>query len=454
MKQDIFYETTCLTEKSSSLSGLNLNKKWFKGADKRYLGETLQKFIQYNKQLFDFLEVTPFIEGSGRDVSISFKTGKYIGTIPLKSPETGKQIGDFVIKPRFSSKNDQFSEYIEIIDLIKNEIKPEFKDSLPLNSGDHIKPPMYLEAVIFMDLLNKVLKTQWKKFQNTEKIYSYPKSQVNWKKYINKESNPAYKLIFPCNENTLTQYHKEFSQIKYVYQLTKEEIQSYQTPQSIKYQKENLIQYIDNALYQFNTSFVTEIKTHNYDSLLIKELKTQANKILKRNSFVNIAWKVDFSEVFEKFTQYIFNQASLKIGARSLDNHKFKNSSNYSPSWILNYLEPDIILIKDNLNIIIDAKYKAHMQNLSSNSTDLKEEHRKDLHQLLAYCSFNDNKNKIGFLCYPSNKITKKVLNYRNNLNQVSNIVFLIGIPMRKTEIQNTIDFIIEIINAIEKSIP
>jgi hypothetical protein len=65
-QENIFLEIPCLTEKSSSISGLFLAKKWFKKADRRYLTEYLQKFNGYNKEFFDFLQVTPKIEGSER----------------------------------------------------------------------------------------------------------------------------------------------------------------------------------------------------------------------------------------------------------------------------------------------------------------------------------------------------------------------------------------------------
>ena len=115
---NVFFEMPCLIEKSQSLSGFLLSKKWFKGADRRYLAESLQKFVEYNKELFDFLEVTPRIEGSGKSVSLNFRSDRFIGAIPLRAPDTGKQIGDFVVRPRYTSANDQFSEYVEIVKLL------------------------------------------------------------------------------------------------------------------------------------------------------------------------------------------------------------------------------------------------------------------------------------------------------------------------------------------------
>lgn len=149
-QDNIFLEIPCLTEKSQSLSGVFLAKKWFKNADRRYLAESLQKFVDYNKNLFDFLGVFLHLEGSGKDVSLNFRSGSFIGVIPLRSPDNGKQIGDFIVRPRYTTANDQFSEYVEIVNLLESEIAPEFKHSIPLLSHNYLKPPVYLEAMKFV----------------------------------------------------------------------------------------------------------------------------------------------------------------------------------------------------------------------------------------------------------------------------------------------------------------
>src|SRR5512145_2643438 len=164
-QDNIFLEISCLTEKSQSLSGVFLTKKWFKNVDRRYLAESLQKFVDYNKDLFDFLGVIPHLEGSGKNVSLNFRSDSFIGVIPLRSPDNGKQIGDFIVRPRYTSATDQFLEYVEIVNLLESKITPEFKHSTPLLSPYYLKPPLYLEAMKFVKLLEKAVRINWRKFQ-------------------------------------------------------------------------------------------------------------------------------------------------------------------------------------------------------------------------------------------------------------------------------------------------
>src|SRR5690606_7901170 len=105
---------------------------------------------------------------------------------PLRASDTGKQIGDFVVMPRFTGR-DRFEDYIEILNLLGTEISPEVIDSLPLVSGKNFRPPLYLEAVKFIKSLEMLTLRPWRKFDNVEKVSHQPAGQVNWKKYINNE---------------------------------------------------------------------------------------------------------------------------------------------------------------------------------------------------------------------------------------------------------------------------
>jgi hypothetical protein len=140
---DVFLEVPCLTEITAPMSGASVLKQWFKGADPRHTTHYLQKFNTYNSNLFRFLGIEPSIVGTDSSASLCFRTSCFVGSIPLRSPSTGKQIGDFVVIPRFVGR-DHFGEYIEILDLLGSEISPEFADSMPLASGRIFRPPLYL----------------------------------------------------------------------------------------------------------------------------------------------------------------------------------------------------------------------------------------------------------------------------------------------------------------------
>ncbi len=426
---NVFREVECLTEDTPPIKGIDLIKIW--KADNRNIGGYLHKFEDYNIKVFDFLGIKPKISGSDKSISISFATSKFIGAIPLRSPKTGTQIGDFIIIPRYIGR-DKYEDYVEILKLLDYEINIETIDSLPLISGRNFRPPMYLEAMKFLSSLEEVIKRTWRKFDRIEKISHIPQGSINWNKYIKAEYKVENRIRFPVGKNILSEFHKEYSQIKYVFDLCKSELLSSNTPLKVKLNIRGQIDYLSEKLYNHFPLKIDFIQTRFSDNPFVKNCKICANKILGSKFIDSTAWRVDFSIVFEKFVQYIFKEVAKECGGHLFSNYKFRREySQQYFSWGLKHLEPDIIFQKGDKIFFIDAKYKAHLYNKNERSEILKETHRTDLHQLLAYASFSETKQKFGFLCYPSQKIEISEIKYSNSLNQTNSLIKIFGLPLR-----------------------
>ena len=449
---DIFCEIPCLTERSSLLSGSSLQKKWFKAADKRIIAQYLQKFAEYNADLFRFIGVTPIIIGTDQNVSIAFQSAEFIGSIPLRSSDNGTQIGDFIVMPRFSG-NNRFEDYIEILNLLGSEISPQMIDSIPLASGTIFRPPLYLEAIKFISALEVLLKTSWKKFDNIEKTESVPNGNTNWNKYASNEFKIENKLRFPNRKNVLSEFHKEYAEIRYVYDLCRKELLSTNTPSKTKNTIKSSIDFIEEKMYLHKACETTSMNLKTSDSLAIRNCKEIGNKILNFKLTDCTAWRVDFSDVFEKFVQFIFKEVARETGGLLFSNFKISSIKQHKFSWELKHLEPDAIYQKDETLVFIDAKYKSNLYNKHSLSEILKNEHRHDLHQILAYSSFSNTTIKHGFLCYPSNDIEIKVTTFNNSINETHNNVYICGFPLKKEKINDTKKLLINTLSNITKEL-
>lgn len=447
---DVFCEIPCLTESSKQLKGIALQKKWFKSADKRIIGQYLQKFIDYNSNLFDFLGVQPYIIGTDQNTSLAFRSSEFIGTIPLRASDTGKQIGDFVVMPRFKG-HDRFEDYIEILNLLGSEISPQTIDSLPLASGKNFRPPLYLEAVKFITSLESLLKKSWQKFDNVEKKSYQPTGQINWNKYITSHYKVENRLKFPIQKNILSEFHKEYAEVRYVYNICKNELLSSNTPQRIKSKIRIRLNFIDEKLYFHKPLSTTKILIKASDSPTVRSCKEQANKILNFDLIDSTGWRVDFSDVFEKFVQHVFKEVAKETGGKLFTNFKFHSRTSKHYSWELKHIEPDAIFQKNNLLVFIDAKYKSNLYNKFDNGETLKDAHRHDLHQIMAYSSFSKTDYKFGFLCYPSDQLELKAINYVNRINEVKNTVLVLGLPLRKDSILEAKKLLINKLSEIEK---
>jgi hypothetical protein len=447
---DVFFEMPCLTEQSKQLNGIYLKEKWFKSADKRIIGQYLQKFIEYNSKHLHFLGVKPYVIGTDQNSALTFRSSGYIGSIPLRASDTGKQIGDFVVMPRFTGR-DRFEDYIEILNLLGKEICPEVIDSLPLASGKNFRPPLYLEAVKFIATLEKLTMRPWRKFDNFEKVSNQPCGQINWTKYINNEYKVENRLKFPARTNVLSEFHIEYAEVRYVFDICKSELLSAKTPQRIKSTLRNNLSFLEERLYHHKPKATNKMAIRFSDSPTVKACKEQANKILNFNLIDSTAWRVDFSDVFEKFIQHIFRDVAKETGGRLYPNFKFQSRTSKHYSWELKHIEPDAIFWKENVLVFIDAKYKSNLYNKFDQSEVLKEDHRHDLHQILAYSSFSKTDFKFGFLCYPSDQIEVKSIQYKNGINEATNTILILGVPLKKDCINETKRLLTYELNEIER---
>ncbi|HOD18491.1 MAG TPA: hypothetical protein PKJ14_07660 [Candidatus Cloacimonadota bacterium] len=400
--------------------------------------QTLQKFITYNKSYFDFLNITPILEGDEQDIELRFKTTNYIGSIPLKAPNSGKQISDLLVVPRFSS-NTNYTDLLDILDKIKCYIQPEFMEGLFLKSKISTAPPLSYEIIKFFNLLMKVVSFNWTKFIRKEVNSRDASGLINWNRYIIHLNDLQQWTVFPLIKNSLSAYHRGLAELKYVFEIGKIELQKANLSYSAKISIKNTIQYIDSHLATINSQPTSDINISVADPEIVKECKTQANIILKHQFSLRQPWRIDMAAVFEKFVQYIFDEISKEAGLSSIKNYKFRKSGDRSFTWELNYLEPDILIYKDSICIVVEAKYKSHLFNKDSTSAQLKDDFRSDLHQLLAYTSFLEQKNKIGLLCYPSSKYGSKIDEYINPQGNVKCFIGLVGIPFSAEMINDTI---------------
>ena len=173
------------------------------------------------------------------------------------------------------------------------------------------------------------------------------------------------------------------------------------------------------------------------DPVVIKKLKEVANRVLQNASSSQNAWRLDFAQFFERYVQYLLKEVARSKGARIVCNPHFPIFGN-RPAWSLKYIEPDIIIDKSDVQYIIDAKYKSHIYQVNGDSEQLRETFREDFHQVLAYSSFGGAKQKNVMLIYPSDHFVFRELDVLSGINGYSAKAYLVGIPLKKSDLEET----------------
>ena len=408
--------------------------KNFLSGDKRKFERDIQKLIGLNKKAFDYLK----IDARGQyddsfNFSLCLKSSEYSGVVPIRSAGTGLICGYLKVVGRYGE------DIAGVLPLLKGEdFTPNFDNTMLIGPDMSVAPPKYIECAKYVDKYVQADRFHWQKFLNKKITQTKPRN-TDWATYSLKSYNPNNVFKYPNSINELTTEHSEWSALKYVLSLAISELRASTTPKSIKLHYADIIKRLEHTYFRDDLQIIDHINVHSSDPIIIKELKATANLILKNTSDIRCAWRVDYSRFFECYVQYIFAQLAYKRGARVFNNPHF-GISGQKPAWALKYLEPDLVMIKDSEQVVVEAKYKSHMYNCDSNSTELHDAFREDFHQVLAYSSFNSVQQKRTIIAYPYKEFKYYVTTVHSSLNECENKAFLIGLPISKAAIINVVD--------------
>lgn len=421
-----------------SFAFAELNKEW--GCDKRYGMDALQRFLFINQRALDYLDVSAEIEVVGNDPYLKLRTSQYAGSVPMMSPKDGKPCGDLCIGGRFGE------DVSELLSVVGDSLLPEYNDVLPPLSTSMLEPPLYSECCNFIDKFLEVEKARWHKFDVVEMVEQIPTSGTRWDIYAMNSHDPSRVFCYPNRTNKLRSLHKEFCQMLSVLQICFYELKKPQTPMRSRIAYANKIERLG-AKYDESLSEVLpmEFMEHASDPMAVKEAKRIANIILQNKRTQKRAWRIDYSEFFERYVQYVFGEVAKISAAKAICNAHYTVSGD-RPVWALHYLEPDLVLQKDGTQYVLDAKYKSHMFNVKEAGEDLRDTFRHDLHQILAYCSFNDMSTKKAILVYPFTDFAFRVMHISSPLTHSDAQIYLVGIPLKKSMIEEVKEKIKEIV--------
>ena len=428
-KTVVFGSLSTLTTSIWSSDKMKNEWKW----SGKSMETVIQRFVDLNSKSLDFLGISAKLITDGLKPALQLTTSKYIGTVPIKSPMNGKYEGDLSVRGRFGE------DAAELIPLLGDQIRIEYDDKLRLNKPSVINPPIYIECCKYIDTFIEAQRYKWRKFNNVVLTQRQPSSATLWKEYAERVAKaPSQFIIFKNKCNILSTNHREWRQLTYILTLAIKELQSHNVPIKTRTSYGDKIQHLTALIRQLPSEQTNDIQIHMSDPMIIKKMKKIGIVILNNKSNQQIAWRMDYAEFFERFVQYLFSNVAERMNAITYNNVHYHVTARKLPSWGLSYLEPDLLIRKDETEYVVDAKYKSHLYNFDNESEDLKDTFRHDLHQVLAYSAFNSMKNKKVVLAYPFNDFALHNMQIRSNISSTTIDVYLVGIPIERSKIDLT----------------
>jgi len=138
-----------------------------------------------------------------------------------------------------------------------------------------------------------------------------------------------------------------------------------------------------------------------------------------------LPWIMPMEHFFEAWIETVAGDIVRNIGGQVKAGRKRETITpiSWDPPFTgsQKYLLPDVIIERENDIIILDAKYKQHWEEINFHTWSrveevIREQHREDLLQILAYSTLSDKRNITSCLVYPCQETTWRSMISRNRI--------------------------------------
>ena len=397
----------------------------------RHYDYAANNFLTVNQKSLNSLGISSEISYGRESINLELRSNGIIGATPIYSSESRKVIGGVIVEPRFG-----WSEIGPLMQHIGWAASPELLD-FPMVPGSAKEIPPWVLAGPIIERLSNLLRNINRGFNLIKETRESPRGKILWQEYITKSYVHGMLNKIPCMYPDLNQNDRLRSYIKWALDRVKI---SLATVKGYDATTENLLGKIDYLLNLLRDIKII-IPTTNTIEQIVRDNTTPSLNFLQglqaitwvrderglagRREPDGLAWKIQMSDLFEKWVEAIVLIWARKMGGDVTTSRK--DTSRVAILWqnqsikSLSNLIPDIVVTTYDTVYIIDAKYKKFYEELDDQkwrelSHELQEEHRHDLHQVLAYASLFNKPRIVSLLAYPLTDETFTKLTQRSRI--------------------------------------
>lgn len=387
------------------------------GADVRASAERrADQLLDLNRGVLRDLGVDATTASRAGSPGVVFRTSTRVGAIPLLSPVTGRPDFGLVVEPRFT-----WSSAGDMLAGTGFRVVPELLPLPDLVQSERRVPPWVLSSVV-LARLKSLLDSMQRRFAMSEADLPAPKGQVNWTRYATARLPRGRALEVPCRFPDLRDDEEIRSAIHWVVRRHREallgQISAGRVIRKLLELCDLLIARLAGASPRLpnpsTRSAWTRAKTPQRvfrEGIQAIEWTVDERGLAGLAELSGLAWRMDMEVFFEAWVEAVAELAARRTGAILLAGRRgeTKVPLDWSPqaAGSQRSLVPDLVLRRQDVTVVVDAKYKRHAEEIerlgwAGADATLKEAHRADVLQALAYSTLFDSPRLVACLAYPA----------------------------------------------------
>jgi hypothetical protein len=374
-----------------------------------------EDLVRLNRGLLQHLRVDAEVGRVRGEPGLHLSTGVRVGAIPLRSPVTGRADFGLIINPRFP-----WSGLGDVLAHTGFRIVP---DLLPLPELPHSErriPPWVLTSVV-LQRLERLLEATARRFETVEADLRAPRGTVDWAAYATRRFPVGRALDVPCSFPDLRDDEQLRSAIHWTVRRHREALLAAPAGGLVVRQLlavcERLLAHLAGSPPQppdarlraawHRLPFSPAAFKEGLDAI---DWTVDERGLAGLSDLAGLSWRLDMDVFFEAWLETAAAWAATRTGAtlRSGRTEQTRVPLDWSPpgAGSQRSLLPDVVLSRPDVVVVLDAKYKQHAEEIDrlgwrAASDRLREQHRDDLLQALAYSTLFDAPRVVTLLAYP-----------------------------------------------------
>lgn len=374
-----------------------------------------EQFVTQNRDLTSLLDVRIERDYDGSDVQLIIQSGSAVGAVPLFSPTSARPDYGLVVQPRFPWPG---------IGPMLAEMGWRVSPSplrLPLLRRSERRVPIWVLSLMILSRLKALLDSLDRRFEICRETRRAPRGTVDWTEYATKSLPNASWLSIPCTFPDLRDDRFLKGAIRYCLE---RQIRALETQKEHGAFVHRLIEFGQLLLHrvQMVPVYVPAAATLGVwlqrpmrteqvmDGLRAIEWTVDERGLAGLSDLEGLPWTMPMDQFFEAWAETAFRIVARQTGAqvRVARKRETTHPLSWEPPYIGSQksLIPDIWLEWDSTTLIVDAKYKRHWEEFqrhrwSGVEHELREQHRHDLLQVLAYATLARTAKVVACLVYP-----------------------------------------------------
>ena len=394
------------------------------------VGRLAGQFVELNRSVFRQLDLIVEPHYRNATVELDIRAGTRIGAIALISPTSGRYDYGLVIRPRFD-----WPGVGPILGATGWRVIPSALAMPLLPRSERRVPPWVLSTIVLFRL--KAYLISWivgSKMTSEER--SSPRGTIDWAKYIHRNIVRAKFLDVPCRFPELQKDRNLRAAIRFALEKQLRSLESQRLAGTFVLQLIEMCQGLVDQVRDVSpreplpTAFQVwsrgSVRTDAFRrGLEAIEWTAEERGLAGLSDLQGLPWAMSMEEFFEAWVETLTSQVSRRIGGvmRNARERQTLVPLNWNPPYLGSQkaLIPDIVIERGDLTVIVDAKYKEHWEEMQERRWNdledvLRERHRNDLLQVLAYSTVAQTPKVLVCLAYPCREEKWLSLRERNLL--------------------------------------